>query len=672
MKTAPIVAGRIEHDAEGLPRSPEFDDLYHPRQGALAQARQVFLGGNDLPARWRGRERFVILETGFGLGNNFLATWSAWRSDPERCGQLHFISIEARPPAKDDMAGMPREDGLAPLAAQLAAAWPPLTCNLHRLGFDAGHVQLLLAFGEVAASLPQIAASVDAFYLDGFAPAKNPQMWEPRLFKAMARIAATGATAATWSVARPVREGLRAAGFEIRIAPGSGGKREITVAQFAPRYLPKQGAWRRASSVEATNREVAHQPIAIVGGGLAGCAAAWALAEQGRASVLFERRAELASEGSGNAAGLFHGVVHRHDGHHARFHRAAAFEAQRAVTAAVGDHGVWGSASGLLRIEPSAADAAEMQSTLDRLGLPIDYVRAVSAAEASALAGAVIAAPAWYFPGGGWVDPRGLALSFVARADQQVEVRCGIAVAAIRRVGGRWNLLDASARVIATAGTVVLANAGAAMDLLGAVPWPMQRTRGQTSSVAVTRWPSADSVRLPVAGSGYLLPAVDGRMWFGATSQVDDADPQVRADDHHANVERLSGLIGGLPPIDIATLAGRTGFRWSSSDRLPLIGAVPLSAVGVSLGMEADAARSPRPDQPRFAPRVPGLFVFMGLGSRGIAGSALGARVLASCVTGAPMPLEADLLDAIDPARFASRAHRRLGALPDAVTPGIS
>ena len=335
MKTAPVVAGRIELDAEGLPRSPDFGDLYHPRQGALAQARQVFLGGNDLPARWRGRERFVVLETGFGLGNNFLATWSAWQGDPERCDQLHFISIEARPLAKDDMAGMPREAGLAPLAVQLAAAWPPLTCNLHRFSFDAGRVQLLLAFGEVAAWLPQIVASVDAFYLDGFAPAKNPQMWEPRLFKAMARIAAPGATAATWSVARSVREGLRAAGFEIRIAPGSGGKREITVAQFAPRFSPRQSARRRASSVEPAVPGVTHEPIAIIGGGLAGCAAAWALAEQGRPSVLFERRAVLASEGSGNAAGLFHGVVHRDDGHHARFHRAAAFEAHRAVSAAI-------------------------------------------------------------------------------------------------------------------------------------------------------------------------------------------------------------------------------------------------------------------------------------------------------------------------------------------------
>lgn len=666
MKTAPVVVGRIERDGDGVPRSPDFGDLYHPRQGALAQARHVFLAGNDLPARWRGRERFVILETGFGLGNNFLAAWNAWQDDADRCRQLHFISIEARPLARDEMADLPREGGLAPLAAQLAAAWPALTCNLHRLSFDAGRVQLLLAFGEVSAWLPQIAASVDAFFLDGFAPAKNPQMWEPRLFKAMARIAAPGATAATWSVARPVRDGLRAAGFELRIAAGSGGKRQITVARYAPRFTPKPSARAQATAITPASREAAPEPVVIVGGGLAGCAAAWALAEQGRSSLLFERRAGIACEGSGNPAGLFHGVVHRQDGRHARFHRAAAFEAQRAVATAIAEHGIRGSASGLLRIVPPASSARELQATLDRLGLPADYVRAVSPAEASALAGVAIGAAAWYFPQGGWVDPRGLAHSFLARAAERVDVRCGIEVAAIRRAGARWNLLDASGGVLASAATIVLANAGAVMDLLGAGRWPLERSRGQISGAPEARWPNAGSLRLPLAGSGYLLPALDGKVWFGATAQAQDDDPGVRAEDHRDNVGRLSGLIVDPPAIDIDSLAGRTAFRWSSADRLPLIGAVPISAIGPALGLEGEAAASPRPDQPRFAPRAPGLFVFAALGSRGIAGSALGAQLLASSVTGAPLPVEADLLDAVDPARFASRAFRRRSALPGA------
>jgi tRNA 5-methylaminomethyl-2-thiouridine biosynthesis bifunctional protein len=151
-------------------------------------------------------------------------------------------------------------------------------------------------------------------------------------------------------------------------------------------------------------------------------------------------------------------------------------------------------------------------------------------------------------------------------------------------------------------------------------------------------------------------------MWFGASSRAEDADPQPRGDDHRDNVARLAGLLARPPSIDLSALGGRVGFRWSSADRLPLIGAVPLEAAGAALGLDAGVASSPRPDQPRFAPRAPGLHAFIGLGSRGIAASALGGRIVASWITGAPMPIEADLLDAIDPARFASRHHRRQAA----------
>ena len=145
------------------------------------------------PRAGAARERFVVLETGFGLGNNFLATWAAWRADPERCRQLHFVSIEAvAADARRPSRRSTRDPSLAPLAAELARHWPPLTCNLHRIVLDDGGVELLLAFGAVDAWLPQLVADVDAFFLDGFAPARNPAMWDARLFKAMARLAAPG------------------------------------------------------------------------------------------------------------------------------------------------------------------------------------------------------------------------------------------------------------------------------------------------------------------------------------------------------------------------------------------------------------------------------------------------------------------------------------------------
>ena len=641
MKTHPIVPARLQATVEGVPFSPVYDDVYHPRSGALTQARHVFLAGNGLPQRWQARERFVVLETGFGLGTNFLATWDAWRRDPRACRQLHFISIEQHPLAREDLLSLERDLALADLVSRLADAWPPLTPNLHRLSFEEGRVQLLLALGDVAAWLPELVAQVDAFYLDGFAPAKNPQMWQARIFKAMGRMAAQGATVATWTAARAVRDGLAAAGFEVQLGAGQGGKRDITLATFAPAFMPRRAAVHRAAPAAAGH-------AVIVGAGLAGCASAWALAEQGWRCTLLDRRAGPASESSGNPAGLFHGIVNPQDGAHARFNRAAALEAQRCVQRAIARHGVAGSVQGLLRLETSGTDVSAMQAQLDRLGLPRDFVRAVDAGHAGALAQLPLGHPAWWYPGGGWVAPAEFAAALLREAGDAVQCRGQTSVRSLRRVGERWQLLDADETTLVEADAVVLANGGDALRLLGAPDWPVQRVRGQISSMDAARLSALP--RLPIAGAGYLLPPVGGRAIFGATTQPGDEDPAVRDEDHRLNLDQLQRLVGQPIDVPLNALQGRTAWRWVSDDRLPVIGAVP---------DEASAQAAARLDQPRFVPRWPGLFVFTALGSRGITWCALGAQVLASAVSGAPSPLESSLLDAVDPARFLSRRARR-------------
>ena len=169
LPTAPL-----ERSATGTPFSTEFGDIYHSEAGGLAQARHVFLGGNGLPGRWHGRERFTILETGFGLGLNFLAAWDAWRADPQRCARLHFVSIERRPFERTDLASaLAPFAELAPLATALERSWPPPLAGFHRIHFDAGRVILTLLFGDAAVLLPQLVARADAFFLDGFAPASE-------------------------------------------------------------------------------------------------------------------------------------------------------------------------------------------------------------------------------------------------------------------------------------------------------------------------------------------------------------------------------------------------------------------------------------------------------------------------------------------------------------------
>jgi tRNA 5-methylaminomethyl-2-thiouridine biosynthesis bifunctional protein len=224
-----------------------------------------------------------------------------------------------------------------------------------------------------------------------------------------------------------------------------------------------------------------------------------------------------------------------------------------------------------------------------------------------------------------------------------------------------WQALDAHGVVIEAAPVLLLANAGDALRLLGAPDWSIEKTRGQISLAPGTAFgPPGEPGRttLPLAGTGYLLPELDGQVMFGATTQRGDDDASVRGADHATNLAQLERLIGTPLTLDPHQIAGRTAWRWTSHDRLPVIGAVPAMPC-FDVGQAPAVPQTRRADQARFVPRVPGLFMFTALGSRGITWSALGGRVVAALISGAPAPLEASLLDAIDPARFITRQVRR-------------
>ena len=235
---------------DGTPTSPRFGDIYRSHgsagDGGLAQARHVFLRGCGLLAdagqatSWAGAPRWAVLETGFGLGLNFLATWQAWRSNPERPARLFYSAVEAWVCEADDLirSAAPFAE-LAPLAAELAAQWNGLLPGVHRLSFDDERVQLTLAVGAVQPMLAELSGAHDALFLDGFAPERNPDMWSAATFKAAARLVRPGTRAATWCVAGDVRERLAACGFEVERVPGLPPKRHALRARYAPRWTPR-------------------------------------------------------------------------------------------------------------------------------------------------------------------------------------------------------------------------------------------------------------------------------------------------------------------------------------------------------------------------------------------------------------------------------------------------
>lgn len=218
-----------------MPYSEEFGDFYYSRSDGRAECRHVFLGGNRLPGRFADRLHFVIGELGFGTGLNFIETWSAWETVAPEGGLLEFHSFELRPLTRETMlralSAWPDLDGKT---SQLAAAWPDQPESDIRIEFPCGEkrIRLHVYAGLAAERLGAARFSADAWYLDGFAPSRNPDMWSAELMRAVARRTVDGGTFATYSAAGWVRRNLQAAGFEVEKRPGHAGKRDMSAGIF--------------------------------------------------------------------------------------------------------------------------------------------------------------------------------------------------------------------------------------------------------------------------------------------------------------------------------------------------------------------------------------------------------------------------------------------------------
>ncbi|UQP01117.1 bifunctional tRNA (5-methylaminomethyl-2-thiouridine)(34)-methyltransferase MnmD/FAD-dependent 5-carboxymethylaminomethyl-2-thiouridine(34) oxidoreductase MnmC [Burkholderia multivorans] len=645
-----LVPATLAFRDDGTLVSPAYGDIYHSAAGAIAQANHVFVAGNGLPARWQQRRTFTIVETGFGTGCNFLATWAAWRDDPARCERLRFVSVEKHPFSREDLrraaAHIVANTTISANVDELADAWPPLVPGLHRLEFDAGRVVLTLVFGDALERLPTLVARADAFYLDGFAPSKNADLWSIDVFRALARMADERATFATYSSSGVVKRALDEAGFAYRKVDGFAGKRAMLVGEYAPRWRMRRHepprAWPNASARRAL----------VIGAGIAGCAVVERLAARGWNVTLIERHERIASEASGNPAGVFHPLMTRDDNVASRLTRAGfLYAVARWRALEKGGHAFARSTRGMVHLAESADDFARMRDAFDALGAPSDYAKLLDTDAARAYLDLPVAHGGLLFPHGGAVWPAALADAQCAAAGDRVQRLTRTEVARLQRNGDEWHALDAHGRTLAQAPVVVLANAGDAVRLAGLRHVALQPVRGQLTVLPAG---SASPLPCPAIGDGYAVPLDDGTLLIGATFEPDDVDPAIRLAGHAENLERvrrlLPGLIDDVPALD--TLRGRVAFRWVAGDRLPLIGPLADEAQAVANARALSGAKA------RDLPRMPGLYGAFGYGSRGLVWAALGAELIASQLDGEPWPIERELAEAVDPARFLIRALR--------------
>ena len=521
---------------EGTPYCEAFGDVYHNANGGIPKKRHVFLAGNSLPQRWAGRGRFVILETGFGLGLNFLVTLQAWRRDPRRCRRLHFVSIEKHPFALPDLRSAHAAYAeVQAEAAELHARWPVLVPGVHRLEF--GDAVLTLVFGDVRA-LRDLRLHADAFYLDGFAPAKNPDMWTPQVMRSLSRLAAPGATAATWSAASGVRAALEECGFAVEKRPGYGEKRDMLVARNMRTGNAQASATRRA---------------AVIGAGLAGAAVCERLCARGWEVDLYERHAGPAQEASGNHAGTFHPIATPDDSVFARITRAAFLYSLTRFR----HLDVRWDPCGVLQLARDAREEASQRASIAALSLPPQYAQYVTREEAGALAGVPVQAPGLWFPQGGWIKPASLVRSQLEACGARLRVHYGNEVE---------KLPDAP--------VVVLANSADAPKLYPVPELRLRKVRGQLSYLRM------EGPRVVVLRGGMVLPPVDGLCVVGASYDIDDEEAAPRAESDAGNRERLQRIFGAEADIPREPHGSRVAFRSVTPDRLPVAGQLAQNIYG--------------------------------------------------------------------------------------------
>ena len=337
--------------------------------------------------------------------------------------------------------------------------------------------------------------------------------------------------------------------------------------------------------------------------------------------TLLDERSERSTAG----AGLVRPIANLRDALNARLSRTAFLYALQHFRALQRDgyHLGW-DPCGVLQIAEDADEESRFAVIARDQGHPASMLEYVDRERASALAANVVPRGGWWFPSGAVVSPGSLAVASHARGGARIQRGGGARVERIERDGRGWRALDAHGRVLAEATILLLANAADAARLL-----PQNRLRLSTVRGQVTYLPSEArrALGIVVSGNGYVAPLPNGGHAIGASYQHDDPDPEVRIDDHRANLSRAESLLPGFTAgVDATTLAGWTGFRATVPDRLPIFGESSLE----------------------------GVYAATGLGSRGLLWAPLGAELLASILSGEPLPLPRDLHGAISPHRFHS------------------
>lgn len=645
---------QLDWDDQGRPHSRLFDDVYFSDKSGLEETRYVFIEQNALRERFSAlpaNAHFVIGETGFGTGLNFLCAWQLFDETAHPEARLHFISAEKYPLTRTDLQrALALWPELAHYNEQLLASYWAIHPGFQTLSLANGRVTLTLLIGDALEQLPQLDAQIDAWFLDGFAPAKNPDMWTPELFAQLARLAAPESTLSTFTSTGWVRRALNEAGFKMRRTPGIGHKWEILRGVFLG--LPETALPGATVKPWFTRPPQISGPrtALVIGGGLSGCASANSLAKRGWKVLLLERHERLAKEASGNPQGVLYLKLSAHGTALSQM-IVCGFGYTRRVLEHLQRGRDWDDC-GVLQLGFNAKEA-ERQSQL-AAAFPPALVHELDQPQAQALAGIDLAHGGLFYPEGGWVHPP--ALCQFQTLHPNVSVLTHHDVLQLNKVQGQWQACQGE-QVLASAPVVVLAGAAEVKRFPASSGLPLKRIRGQITQLIET--PQSAVLSTVVCAEGYVAPGRLGEHTVGASFDFHNEDLTTTPEGHQGNLDLLEeispDLLQRLGEVNLnpQTLQGWAAFRCTSPDYLPIVG--PLADPEAFNQAYAVLSKDARQVPDTQCPWLDGLYVNSGHGSRGLITAPLSGELLAAWINDEPLPLPRPVAEACHPNRFAVR-----------------
>lgn len=658
---------------ENLPYSLDHGDFYYSMANGLQESSYVFLEKNDLQRRWQHltTEDFIfsIGEVGFGAGINFLNCCELWlRTAPPEC-TLYYFAAESAPLKKSDLAGI---HALWPVhndsAKLLTEHYPSAIKGFHNLELFGGRIKLSLMFGDATEMLHSLGdscdirhsshnkASIDAWFLDGFAPAKNPSAWSSELCNTIACLSSNTTTLTTYSAATEVSKRLNGAGFKVEHIAGFGKKREMIQAVFTNKQpvnttVTGTNQWHLDRLIRPARSK--RPTVTIIGAGITGCTSAAALAKQGYEVTMVDRHQIPGQEGSGNNQAVVYPKLSLRNDNLPRINLSALMYASRYY-----QH-FWqqglGQQCGVLVLPENQKNEEEFSLIGQRFKNHPRLVQLLNNTEMFEKSGVQLhATQGLYFPQLGWLPPAVICQNLLQQWDIPI-ISANVSRFDQEPNNHQWTLFNDQGNPIIQSDILVVANAQDCESFEQTQFLGVRKLRGQISELPIT----SDSAKLStvICGAGYITPPLNELHSCGATYNQNVSTTDLRTQDHQTNIDQMiqtdQGIANILGDFDLESLTGRANFRCTTRDYLPIVGPVP--DVAKMITNYSFLRQDARKNSSVMGSYLPNLYVNCGMGSRGLSYAPLTAEVLAAEINQQLSPVELELRQAMHPSRFLIR-----------------